>query len=116
MYDSILQEAIQEFSYTSEESRLLIARADLALKKGDVDSAIDILNEIKPGQPYYFQAHSKMAHIYLKEKKDRAMFTTCFKEVVNNHPLPDAHTMMGDVYMSIHGKIIIMVAMVIPLY
>lgn len=100
-----MQEAIQEFSYTSEESRLLIARADLALKKGDVDGAIDILNEIKPGQPYYFQAHSKMAHIYLQEKKDRAMFTTCFKEVVCNHPMADAHTMMGDVYMSIHEPI-----------
>uniref|UniRef100_A0A2H1VZJ3 SFRICE_009072 n=1 Tax=Spodoptera frugiperda TaxID=7108 RepID=A0A2H1VZJ3_SPOFR len=97
-----MQEAIQEFSYTSEESRLLIARADLALKKGDVDSAIDLLNEIKPGQPYYFQAHSKMAHIYLKEKNDRAMFTSCFKEIVSNHPMADARTMMGDAYMSIH--------------
>ncbi|XP_026737258.1 tetratricopeptide repeat protein 21B-like [Trichoplusia ni] len=97
-----MQEAIQEFSYTTEESRLLIARADLALKKGDFDNAIDLLNEIKPGQPYYFQAHSKMAHIYLKEKNDRAMFTSCFKEIVSNHPMADAHTMMGDAFMSIH--------------
>ncbi|CAH0729262.1 unnamed protein product, partial [Brenthis ino] len=97
-----MQEAIQEISYTSEESRLLIARADLALQKGDIDNAIDILNEVKPGQPYYFQAHSKMAHIYLKEKNDRAMFTSCFRDIVNNHPMTDAHTMMGDAYMSIH--------------
>ncbi|XP_037868636.1 tetratricopeptide repeat protein 21B [Bombyx mori] len=96
-----MQEAIQEFSYTSEETRLLISRADLALNQGDIDSAIDILNEIKPGQPYYFQAHSKLAHIYLKNKKDRAMFTTCFKEIVSNHPMTDAHTMMGDAFMSI---------------
>ncbi|XP_063824062.1 tetratricopeptide repeat protein 21B-like [Ostrinia nubilalis] len=96
-----MQEAIQEFSYTSEESRLSIAKADLALKKGDVDNAIDILNEIKPGQPYYFQAHSKKAHIYLKEKNDRGMFTTCFKEIVSNHPMADAHSMMGDAFMSI---------------
>ncbi|XP_030029552.2 LOW QUALITY PROTEIN: tetratricopeptide repeat protein 21B [Manduca sexta] len=100
-----MQEAIQEFSYTTEEARLLIARADLALKKGDIDNAIDILNEIKPGQPYYFQAHSKMAHIYLKEKKDRAMFTSCFKDIVSNHPMADAHTMMGDAYLSIHEPV-----------
>ncbi|KAJ0178912.1 hypothetical protein K1T71_005687 [Dendrolimus kikuchii] len=100
-----MQEAIQEFSYTSEEGRLSIARADLALKKGDIDIAIDILNEIKPGQPYYFQAHSKMAHIYLKEKKDRTMFTSCFKDIVSNHPMSDAHTMMGDAFMSIHEPI-----------
>ncbi|XP_041971107.1 tetratricopeptide repeat protein 21B-like [Aricia agestis] len=98
----MMQEAIQELAYTSEESRLSIARADLALKKGDIDNAIDILNEVKPGQPYYFQAHSKMAHIYLKEKRDHAMFTTCFKEIVSNHPMADAHTMMGDAFMSIH--------------
>ncbi|XP_046963364.1 tetratricopeptide repeat protein 21B-like [Vanessa cardui] len=100
-----MQEAIQEISYTSEESRLLIARSDLALKKGDVDNAIEILNEVKPGQPYYFQAHSKMAHIYLKEKKDRAMFTSCFKDIVSNHPMADAHTMMGDAFMSIHEPV-----------
>jgi tetratricopeptide repeat protein 21B len=82
---------------------LLIAKADLAIKKGDVDSAIDLLNEIKPGQPYYFQAHSKMARIYLKEKNDRVMFTNCFKDIVSNHPMTDAHTMMGDAFMSIHG-------------
>lgn len=99
------QEAIQEFSYTSEEGRLLIARADMALDKADVDNAIDILNEIKPGQPYYFQAHSKMAHIYLKQKNDRAMFTACFKDIVNNHPMADAHVMMGDAFMSIHGEL-----------
>ncbi|CAH2071598.1 unnamed protein product, partial [Iphiclides podalirius] len=100
--ENSLEEAIQEIAYTSEEGRLLIARAALALKKGDVDNAIDILNEVKPGQPYYFQAHSKMAHIYLKEKRDRAKFTACFKEIVSNHPMADAHTMMGDAYMSIH--------------
>ncbi|XP_032512890.2 tetratricopeptide repeat protein 21B-like [Danaus plexippus] len=97
-----MQEAIQEISYTSEESRLQIARADLALSNGDVDNAIEILNEVKPGQKYYFQAHSKMAHIYLKEKQDKAMFTSCFKDIVNNHPMVDAHTMMGDAFMSIH--------------
>ncbi|XP_047526075.1 tetratricopeptide repeat protein 21B-like [Pieris napi] len=100
-----LQEAIQEFSYTSEENRLLIARADIALRKTDIDTAIDTLNEVKPGQPYYFQAHSKMAHIYLKEKKDRGMFTNCFKEIVSNHPMADAHTMMGDAFMSIHEPV-----------
>ncbi|XP_052749213.1 tetratricopeptide repeat protein 21B-like [Galleria mellonella] len=97
-----MQEAIQEFSYTSEEGRLSIARAELSLQNGDVDNAIDVLNEIKPGQPYYFQAHSRMAHIYLKEKNDRAMFTNCFKEIVSNHPMADAHTMMGDAFMSIN--------------
>ncbi|CAK1598611.1 unnamed protein product [Parnassius mnemosyne] len=97
-----MQEAIQEIAYTSEEGRLLIARADLALKKGDIDNAIDILNEVKPGQPYYFQAHSKMAYIYLKEKKDRTKFTACYKEIVSNQPMSDAHTMMGDAFMSIH--------------
>lgn len=98
------QEAIKEFSFTSEEGRLTIAKAELALKKGDIDKAIDMLNEVSPGQPYYFQAHTKMAHIYLREKKDKTMFTTCFKDVVSNNPMADAHSMMGDAYMSIHGN------------
>lgn len=97
----VMQEAIQELSYTTEEGRLVIAKAELALKKEDADRAIDILNEVKPGQPYYFQAHTRMAHIYLKDKNDRAMFTNCFKEVVSNQPMADVHVMMADAYMSI---------------
>ncbi|VVC96316.1 unnamed protein product [Leptidea sinapis] len=100
-----MQESIQEFTYTSEENRLQIARSDIALKKGEIDNAIEILNEVKPGQPYYFQAHSKMAYIYLKEKNDRSMFSNCFREIVSNHPMADAHTMMGDAFMSVHDPI-----------
>lgn len=91
-------------SYTTEEGRLIIAKAELALKREDADKALDILNEVKPGQPYYFQAHTKMAHIYLKEKNDRTMFTTCYKEVVGNQPTSDVQVMMADAFMSINGK------------
>lgn len=51
----ILQDAIEEFSYTSEESRLTIVNAELALRKSDIDHAIELLSEIKPGQSYYLQ-------------------------------------------------------------
>lgn len=98
----VMQEAIQEFSFTTEEGRLKIANAEMALKNSDGDRAIEILTEIKPGQPYFFQAHTKLAYVYLKERNDRTMFTKCFKEVVASHPGSDAHSMLGDAYMSIH--------------
>ena len=42
----IMQEAMSEFSGTGEEIRLTVANAELALEKGDVDSAINILRTV----------------------------------------------------------------------
>ncbi len=41
---------------TAEEIRLTVANADLALEKGEVETAINILKTIGPEQPYFLQA------------------------------------------------------------
>ena len=43
-------------------------QADLALAKGETDSALQILSAITASQPYYLQAREKMAHIYLHHR------------------------------------------------
>ena len=51
----IMNEAMSEFQGTVEEIRITVANADLALSKGEVDSALTILKAITPTQPYYLQ-------------------------------------------------------------
>lgn len=48
--------------------RIIIANADFALVRGDVENALTILKEVKMDNPYYIQAIEKMAWIYLKKK------------------------------------------------
>ncbi|GAB0090491.1 Tetratricopeptide repeat [Sergentomyia squamirostris] len=97
----LMQDAMNEFSGTSEEGRLVIANADLSLRHGNIDTVLKLLGNIQPGQPYYFQAKTKMANIYLTHRKDRLAFGQCFRELVEEYPEPDTYIMLGDAYMSI---------------
>lgn len=75
----ILQDAINEFSGTPEELRVLIANADLALAQGDVEEALTMLRNITSEQPYFVQAKEKMAEIYLEHRKDRKLYASCYR-------------------------------------
>uniref|UniRef100_A0A8C6XU84 Tetratricopeptide repeat domain 21A n=1 Tax=Naja naja TaxID=35670 RepID=A0A8C6XU84_NAJNA len=70
----IMQDAINEFSGTSEEIRVTVANVDLALSKGEVDLALTMLRNITPNQPYYTEVKEKMAQIYLLIRKDKRLY------------------------------------------
>uniref|UniRef100_A0A8D0FX90 Tetratricopeptide repeat protein 21B n=1 Tax=Strix occidentalis caurina TaxID=311401 RepID=A0A8D0FX90_STROC len=97
----ILQDAINEFSGTPEELRVVIANADLAVAQGDVEQALTMLRNITPEQPYFVQAKEKMADIYLQYRKDKKLYAGCYRDLVEK--LPSAHTflLLGDAYMNI---------------
>ncbi|CAM4741593.1 unnamed protein product [Rotaria magnacalcarata] len=97
----LLQEASTEFQGTSEESRILLTNVDLALKRGDINQAIEILIQIKPDQTYYLQSREKLAEIYLKHRRDKKLFIKTYKELVDRNPTPEALVILGDAYMSI---------------
>ncbi|XP_055902735.1 tetratricopeptide repeat protein 21B-like [Eupeodes corollae] len=99
--ERLLQNAMEEFSGTSEEGRLVIANSDLGLQSGNIAKAIELLEEIQPGQSYYIQAKTHLANIYLHQRKDRVAFAKCFKQLVENCPEPESYLMLGEAYMSI---------------
>ncbi|XP_069186237.1 tetratricopeptide repeat protein 21B isoform X2 [Procambarus clarkii] len=98
---NIMTQAMTEFQGTGEEIRLNIASADLALMRGDVEHALSMLRAVGPEQHYYLQARDKMASIYLNHLKDKRMFASCYREVVEKNPTPQSFLMLGDAYMSI---------------
>ncbi|XP_077175955.1 tetratricopeptide repeat protein 21B [Paroedura picta] len=97
----VLQDAINEFSGTPEELRVTIANADLALLQGDVEEALTMLRNITAEQPYFVQAKDKMAKIYLEYRKDKKLYASCYRDLVEK--LPSSHTLLllGDAYMDI---------------
>lgn len=97
----IMQDAINEFHGTPEEVRITVANADLALARGDVELALSVLRNIGSDQPYYLKAREKMADIYLNHRKDRRLFASCYREVVEKFPTTQSYLMLGDAYMSI---------------
>nr|XP_030134266.3 tetratricopeptide repeat protein 21B isoform X1 [Taeniopygia guttata] len=97
----VIQDAMNEFSGTPEEIRVVIANADLAIAQGDVKHALTMLRNITLEQPYFVQVKEKMADIYLQYRKDKKLYVACYSDLVEK--LPSAHTLLllGDAYMNI---------------
>ncbi len=97
----IMQEALQKFQGTPEEIRFTVANADLALQRGETDTALNILRTIGSEQPYFIQAKEKMAQIYLHHRKDKKMYAQCYRQIVEKSPTPQSYVLLGDAYMAI---------------
>ncbi|KAL3836422.1 hypothetical protein ACJMK2_021855 [Sinanodonta woodiana] len=97
----VMQDAINEFQNTPEEVRITIANAELGLARGDTESALTMLRNVRPEQPYFVQAREKMAEIYLHHRKDKRLYASCYRELVDKHPSPHTCLLLGDAYMSI---------------
>jgi tetratricopeptide repeat protein 21B len=74
-----MQDALNEFKETTEETRVSIANVDLMLSRGDIDNAILSLKKIDSSQPYYIEAREKIAGIYLKYRKDNRLYIATYK-------------------------------------
>lgn len=57
-----------------EEVRVVVASAQLQLKKGDADTAIAMLEAVPPSSPAYTQALATKADIYLRNRRDRRLY------------------------------------------
>lgn len=97
----VMQDAINEFQNTPEEVRIAIANADLSLAREDVETALGMLRNIQPDQPYFVEAREKMAGIYLHHRKDKRLYASCYRELMEKHPSSHTCLLLGDAYMSI---------------
>ncbi|XP_053697755.1 tetratricopeptide repeat protein 21B-like [Sabethes cyaneus] len=97
----LMHSVSSKFSSTTEEGRLTIAIADFYSQQGNFTKAIELLKTISSSEPYYVQAKTKMAHLYLVHRKDRLAYAQCFNELVAHNPGPASYLMLGDAYMSI---------------
>ena len=104
-FSKIMQDAMTEYAGTGEEIRLTVANADMALEKGDVDSAINILRTVGPEQPYFVEAKEKMAKIYLEFRKDKRMYAQCYRQIVDKAPTAQSYALLGDAYMAIQVRV-----------
>lgn len=83
-----------------------MANANFALKRGDTDIAIAILNSAtsqmsERSSPYYFKAQKMMADIYLHYRNERRQYIECFRKLVELQPSVQSSLMLGDAYMRI---------------
>ncbi|KAJ3090291.1 Tetratricopeptide repeat protein 21B [Quaeritorhiza haematococci] len=97
----IMEDALRLFQGTPQQDRITIANANLALERGEIDTALQVLSSITSDQPFFIEAKSKMADIYLKHKNDRKGYARCYSEMVEKNPTVESCLLLGDAYMNI---------------
>jgi len=97
----IIKHAIAEFAGTSEEVKIIVANSQLAIEKGEVDQALNMLRTLKPDHAQYAAAKAAMADIYMKHRKDKKAFARCYKAIVDHQPSVQNYLILGDALLSI---------------
>jgi tetratricopeptide repeat protein 21B len=97
----IIQHAIAEFAGTSEEVKVLVANSQLAIEKGEVDQALNMLRSMKPEHPQYAAAKAAMADIYMKHRKDKKAYARCYKAIVDHQPTVQNYLILGEALLNI---------------
>uniref|UniRef100_A0A7S2HRG3 Tetratricopeptide repeat protein 21B n=1 Tax=Zooxanthella nutricula TaxID=1333877 RepID=A0A7S2HRG3_9DINO len=97
----VVEHAVAEFAGTSEEVKVLVANSQLAIEKGDVDQALNMLRSMKPDHPQFATAKAAMADIYIKHRKDKKAYARCYKAIVDHAPTVQNYLILGDALVSI---------------
>ncbi|KAG9276270.1 tetratricopeptide repeat protein 21A [Astyanax mexicanus] len=98
---NVMQDAIWLFKETPEEMRVMVANVDLALAKDDVDTALNVLRTITPGNSCYIQGKEKMANIYLERMRNKKLYIESYREICQQLPGPHSKILLADAFMKI---------------
>lgn len=97
----VVKTAIAEFAGTAEGVKILVANSQLAIEKGEIDQALNMLRTMKPDHPQFAMAKAAMADIYLKHRKDKKAYARCYKAIVDHAPTVQNYLILGDALLSI---------------
>ncbi|KAF0696238.1 Aste57867_12996 [Aphanomyces stellatus] len=97
----LVKEALQVFKGTPQEVRVLVANSELAIKRGDFDNAIIMLNNVPQESPAYIKAQMIKADIYLQHRKEKKLYAECYKELVRLSPTPESLIRLAEAYLRI---------------
>ncbi len=78
----LLNDLLDECKGTPDEGRILIANAQLAEARGDIETALSVLRDINIDHGEHFiRSREIMATIYLQYRKDRRLYAGCYRFV-----------------------------------
>lgn len=97
----VLQGALTLFAGTVQEMRVHISNCELSLHRGDPESALSMLRGIPRASPYYARARAAMAEVYLKHKRDREAYCSCYEDIAEAKPEAPQFIMLGEALMRV---------------
>ena len=66
---------------TPAHAQIIIVDADLALRRGDVQAALNLLRKVEKASPHYTKARVVAANIHLTHRHDKKVYIRYFEEL-----------------------------------
>ncbi|KAA6420554.1 MAG: tetratricopeptide repeat 21B [Trebouxia sp. A1-2] len=109
----VIEDAAREFQGGPEQALVTIAKSQLALKRGDVDTALALLRHctnttmhwpnrtIDRQSPHFLKALTATASIQLEHKRDPAAYVHCYSQLAEEHADYESYRLLGAAFMRI---------------
>ncbi|KAL0591594.1 hypothetical protein ABG067_001192 [Albugo candida] len=96
-----IQDAMSLFQGSTQEVRVLVANSELAVRRGDYKTAVDILSNVPSYSPAFAKAQLVKADIFLTHHNDKVQYAKCFQELVQINPCASSNSSLAEAYLRI---------------
>jgi len=94
-----VQDAKGEFHGTPSHAQIILLDSELALKRGDIQSALILLKGISSDSPYFVKAKIAVANIHLNHRHNKKLYLRCYEELVERNETVSTLCMLADAYL-----------------
>ena len=101
--NNVLAEGKAAFEGTADQIKILVAISDLAIRKNDFTTAINMLSSVPPDSMLHTHAQVAKADIYLKYRHDKQAFAQCYVDLVAARKNAANYVLLGEAYMQIQA-------------
>lgn len=87
-----------------KEGSELIKRAEESELKGSIEESLSLLRQVRiddHGKESYIRSRERLGQMYLKYRKDKQLYMTCYKEMSEIVASKETHLKLGDAFMNI---------------
>jgi tetratricopeptide repeat protein 21B len=96
-----LSDAKVVFAGTPQQLQVLVASAQLAVDRGDHESAVRMLDKVSADNSSFVRAQLLKADILLNHARDKEGYTACYRQLVDRDPTAKSHALLGQAYLRI---------------
>ena len=97
----ILAEAKVVFAGSPQALQVLVASAQLAVERGDYESAVHMLDKVTIENSSYVKAQLLKADILLNQARDKEGYTACYQNLVERDACAKNYALLGQAYLRI---------------
>lgn len=98
-----LAEARERFQDTPEGLRIMLAMAELEVRRNGVEAGVRVLDSVSQSAPGYVRAQIAKARLFLEVRRDRAAYTQVHQDLAHAKPTAASYERLGGALVRINA-------------